>query len=226
MAESDQNGLGPEEAFPRIRPAWLIGGTAVVIFLGICTLISLCAAVVLIWFSNQMSSREAEATQVAFQSRTEQAVITAAPRLITPTALPTPTMLPPPPTVLFSLPTQIAVLISAPDQAVRTYYQLVSQKRYDLTWSLLTDAFKQKFNCCAPNYNYSDYVSWWDSVNHVEFGDVRTVSQSGERAVVYTELYYVMNTSARSSLVGDPYIELVYDSTTDNWRFNDKRSTP
>lgn len=145
-----------------------------------------------------------------------------------PTRLPLAGTLPPPPLPL-GLPTQIGVsngsTSSTPDQAVRDYYALVSQGRYDLGWSMLSDAFKQKFNCCAPNYNYADYVKWWDSVNTVEFGNVKTVSQNGDRAVVYAELYYVMNDGRRSSLVGDPYIALVYNSTLNLWQFDDKRAT-
>ena len=113
-----------------------------------------------------------------------------------------------------------------PDQAVRSYYQFVSQQRYDVTWQMLTDAFKQKFNCCAPNYNYSGYVDWWNSVSTVDFGQVRTVSQTGDRAVVYAELYYVMNTGDRSGMDSAPYIELVYDAASGAWRFDDKRANP
>jgi hypothetical protein len=138
----------------------------------------------------------------------------------------------PPPPLPVAIPTQMSTAnvninpSTTPDQAVKNYYTLVSQGRYDLGWSMLTDAFKQKFNCCAPNYNYTDYVKWWDSVNTVEFGNVKTVSQNGDHAVVYAEFYYVMNTGAKSSLVGDPYIALVYDPTLNTWRFDDKRATP
>lgn len=138
------------------------------------------------------------------------------------------TLLPPPLSIsIATAKTSGLVNISAsttPDQAVRQYYALVSQRRYDLAWSMLNDSFKQKFNCCAPNYNYTDYVNWWNSVSSVEFGNVRTVSQSGDRAVVYVEMIYVMNDGRRSSIVGDPYIELVYDSSLNAWRFNDKRA--
>jgi hypothetical protein len=134
-----------------------------------------------------------------------------------------------PPPLPLAVPTQIGVVNinanSTPDQAVRDYYALVSQGRYDLGWSMLTDVFKQKFNCCAPNYNYTDYVKWWDSVNTVEFGNVKTVSQNGDHAVVYAEFYYLMNDGRRSSLVGDPYIALVYDTSLNTWRFDDKRAT-
>jgi hypothetical protein len=146
-----------------------------------------------------------------------------------PTQLPIVSTLQPPPLALPAA-TPIGVVninaATTPDQAVKDYYTLVSQGRYDLGWSMLTDAFKQKFNCCAPNYNYTGYVQWWDSVSTVEFGDVKTLSQSGDRAVVYAQLFYVMNDGRGSSEVTDPYIELVYNPTLNMWQFDDKRATP
>ena len=179
-------------------------------------------------------------------SRTEVANLpTATAELITPTAsistrtlIPlagTPTQLPlistlQPPPLPVSAPTQIGVsnvnTSTTPDQAVKNYYALVSEGRYDLGWSMLSDAFKQKFNCCAPNYNYTDYVKWWDSVNTVEIRNVKTVSQSGDKAVVYVEFAYVMNDGRRSALIGDPYIALVYNPTLNIWQFDDKRASP
>ena len=143
-----------------------------------------------------------------------------------PTQLPLMSTLQPPPLPI-TIATQNGAITTntAPDQAVKNYYALVSQGRYDLGWSMLTDAFKQKFNCCAPNYNYTDYVKWWDSVNTVEFRTMKTVSQNGDHAIVYVEFSYVMNDGRRSALVGDPYIALVYDSTLNTWRFDDKRAT-
>ena len=157
-----------------------------------------------------------------------QATRTPIPLNGTPTQLPLISTLQPPPLPL-PLGTSVGVAnvntSSTPDQAVKDYYTLVSQGRYDLGWSMLTDAFKQKFNCCAPNYNYTGYVQWWDSVNTVEIRNVKTVSQSGDHAVVYVEFSYVMNDGRHSALVGDPYIALVYDSTLNMWRFDDKRAT-
>ena len=111
----------------------------------------------------------------------------------------------------------------APSQAVIDYYNLVSEGRYDQSWALLTDRFKQIFNCCAPNYNYSEYVAWWDSVDFVEFGAVRTVSQQGDRAVVFAELSYHMQAGGVSR-DRDAYIEVVFDGGA--WRFDNKGSSP
>jgi hypothetical protein len=107
---------------------------------------------------------------------------------------------------------------------VRDYYALVSQGRYDESWPLLSDAFKQTFNCCAPNYNYDGYRAWWDSVDFVDFGQVRTVSQSGGRAVVYAELRYHMHAGGVSE-DREPYIILVYDPARGQWLFDDKGLT-
>lgn len=110
---------------------------------------------------------------------------------------------------------------SDPAQAVITYYSLVSESRYDLSWSLLTDGFKQIFNCCAPNYNYSGYTEWWDSVDFVAFGDVYTVSQHDDRAIVYADLRYHM-VEGGVSQDQQPYIEMVYDPARNAWLFANK----
>lgn len=210
----------------QIRPIWLIGGGAALVVLGICALISVAVMVGLIWYSNQITDRAVEATAILYQRQTAQAV-PPSPRATSaasePTSLPIFGTLPPPP-IFSAVPLSTASI--RPDETIRRYYEWVSQGRYDLTWPLLTEAFKQKFNCCAPNYNYAEYVNWWDSVNTVEFGTVTIVSQSGERAVVYAELYYVMNTGAKSSVDRDPYFALIYDPVSGNWRLDDKRGTP
>ncbi len=213
-----------EESERGIRPIWLIGGGAALVTMGLCALFSVLTAVGLIWFSSERSTNTNDSTQAVIVSRTEGAATNVASE----TSI-APSPLPPlntqPPSTAAVLATQ-APSRPPPEQAVRTYYELVSQQRYDLTWALLTDSFKQRFNCCAPNYNYSGYTQWWDSVNYVDFGDVRTVSQNGDRAVVYAELYWVMNTGVRSGISGNPYIEVVYDNASGAWRIDDTRATP
>lgn len=212
------------ERLAQLRPSWLFAGGAMIGVLALCGVVALCGAVVLIWSSTQGTPPTPEPTSITvIQRPTEPPTRTTAPLPASVTPLP----------VVSSpqaLPTAIALVTPnpgsslTPDQAVRNYYQLISEHRYDLTWPLLTEAFKQKFNCCAPNYNYNGYINWWDSVARVEFGSVRTVSQSGNQAVVYAELYYVMHNGARSSLDSDPYIQLIFDATAGIWRFDDKRS--
>ncbi len=121
-------------------------------------------------------------------------------------------------------PTTLPLPASPPDEAVREYYRLVSEKRYESSWPRLSEAFKQIFNCCTPNYDYAGYSAWWDSVERVELGQVRTVSQSGDRAVVYAELFYHMKAGG-TSRDAEPYIELIYDPANGGWLFNNKGTT-
>ena len=110
---------------------------------------------------------------------------------------------------------------SNPADAVVTYYSLVGESRYDQSWSMLTDAFKQIFNCCAPNYNYTGYTDWWNSVDFVEFGDVYIVSQTGDQAVIYADLRYHMLEGGVSQ-DREPYIAMIYDPARNAWLFNNK----
>ena len=122
----------PEEPTPRIRPIWLIGGSALLVVLGGCALLSVAAAALLIWFSSGISSHTATVTpKAAVQNPTP--VITAA----APTPLPGFNTASP-----FVTATSATVFRPPPDQAVRNYYQLVSQQRYDLSWPLLTDSLQ------------------------------------------------------------------------------------
>lgn len=202
-----------------IRPIWLIGGGATLVTLTLCAIIALAFA----GFS-LLSNRPdpSNATQVAVARSTQQNATPVAPTLTPLPAFPTRTPISAP--TAFTIATQSNAARPAPDQAVRTYYDLVSQQRYDVSWNLLTDSFKQRFNCCAPNYNYSGYTEWWDSVDRVEFGTVNTVSQDGDRAVVYAEIYYLMNNGQRSGMSANPYIELRYDASTGSWRIEDTRA--
>lgn len=201
---------------------------AVIAILGMCLLVFALSAGALLWIVSPESSDSTEPPDEPTQSaiiataipddKPTQPLVTAT--VIIPTILPIPSKPASVPTAF--VPT---LQMSSPEQAVRTYYDLVGQGRYDLTWPVLTEGFKQKFNCCAPNYNYTGYTQWWDSVDRVEFGNVQTISQDGNRAVVYVELYYVMNNGERSGIDSMPYITLVYDPALGSWRFEDKRAT-
>ncbi len=64
------------------------------------------------------------------------------------------------------------------------------------------------------------------SVDHVEIGDTRDVSQTGDQAVVYAELLYYMTNGAGPATDNTPYLALVYDATMGRWRLDDKRANP
>lgn len=113
--------------------------------------------------------------------------------------------------------------LESPSQSVVNYYRDITAGNYNATWSQLTDGFKQEFNCCAPDYDYAGYTSWWDMVARVDFGEVRTVEQRGDTALVYAELIYTMEEGG-SFEDSSPYIQLVYSDEQGRWLFEDKRS--
>ncbi len=115
--------------------------------------------------------------------------------------------------------------VESPRQSVVNYYGNITRGNYETAWNQLSDAFKQEFNCCAPDYDYDGYLSWWNTVERVDFGDVRLVEQDGARAVVYAELIYTME-EGDSFEDSDPYIELRYDRVQGRWLFEDKRTDP
>ena len=130
------------------------------------------------------------------------------------------------PTASASIPTAVLSSIS-PEQAVRDYYALINQRQYKITWSRLSDHFKDKFNCCTPEgyYDFDEYVRWWDSVARVDIGETRIIEQSGSTATVFAQLSYLMHSGNRITDY-KPYIQLVLDPTTHTWLFYDKGPSP
>ncbi len=187
-----------------------------------CSLLLACGMVSLVAFNllnpnpQSVPTRSVQnLTRVALASATPNRNATGTPDSAIPTLLPT---LPPPQLPATTGPS------TAPEQAVREYYALVSDKQFDSSWGFLSDDFKRIFNCCAPNYDYQGYIDWWNTVDRVEFGQLRTVSQNGDRAVVYAELRYRMKAGGVSN-DREPYIELIFDSLSNRWLFDDKGPT-
>jgi len=202
------------QTIPKIRPIWIAIASAVLVF---CGGIAICTAVLGIGMNVILSPRVPPTALTTLRQPTAQVMIspTAAVTLAsTPSQIPMPNA-----TSVGSVPIPLPANAADPASAVRTYYQWVDANRYDLTWPMLSNRFKDLFNCCVPNYNYTGYVDWWDSVDRVETVDVRTVQQSGDRAIVYMELRYWMKAGGQS--VDRGYIHLVYDPVS-GWLFDNK----
>lgn len=205
----------------KIKPLWVLIGIGVATF---CAVAAICVAVIGVSLNLVMSSG-GSATSQAQVNATSTPIVTRTPfptfAIITagaPTQIPLPGL-------PFSTPASnnpVSGTTADPADTVRTYYQLVDQHRYDVTWAMLSGHFKDKFNCCLPNYNYAEYVDWWNSVDQIELADVHTVQQSGSQAAVYMELHYHMKAGGVST--DRAYIHLVYDPTV-GWRFDDKTDT-
>jgi hypothetical protein len=217
----------PTQVTPKIKikPVWVIIGIGVVSF---CAVAAICVAVIGVSLNLIMSPHSAATSQARLDGTLTPVVTrTAFPTFVITTAS-APTQIPLPGVVSPLFPTPInnvpvsGINTGDPADTVRAYYQLVDQNRYDLTWAMLSDIFKDKFNCCAPNYNYAGYLDWWNSVDQIELTDVHTVQQNGSLAAVYMELHYHMKAGGVS--VDRAYIHLTYDPVL-GWLFDDKTDT-
>ena len=73
---------------------------------------------------------------------------------------------------------------------VRSYFDAVAARDYEVSWSQLTPEFQQG---TAVSYDY--YSDFWDD-NDVEIGDVELVDANAERALVNAAIFWNGNDSA------------------------------
>ena len=149
---------------------------------------------------------------------------TQTPLLPTPTlSLPTPTLelasatpapLPPPPAGATAAPVWYP---NYADQFIRYYYQNINARSYNLTWSLLTDAFKYNVNGPARG-GYQGYVDFWNTVSRVDISSVVITGQSSGTATVTVAMtYHYFNGNVVS--VNQPF-NLLFDAGRNTWMFH------
>jgi hypothetical protein len=208
----------------QLPPLWIAIGAGLIT---VCAGVALCTAIFGVGMTAILSPKNPPTVEAVIDRTptTIAATSTVSVTLAsTPTQIPLPgAVLPPPPlqsTPINNFP--VSAIFADPAEAVRSYYQWIDANRYDLTWPLLSEGFKQTFNCCAPNYNYSGYVDWWDSVDRIEAVDVHTVTQDNASAVVFMELHYWMKAGGQS--VDRAYMHLIRDPVA-GWLFDNKTDT-
>jgi hypothetical protein len=104
-----------------------------------------------------------------------------------------------------------------PEQFIRDYYSNLNSRNYDAAWKGLSSDFQ------GISGSFSDYSEWWDSVDEIELGSARLVSQDGNQAIVDANLTYVMKTGARSE-DGRGRIYLAWNSDKSNWEMTKKKA--
>jgi hypothetical protein len=85
-------------------------------------------------------------------------------------------------------PTAKAESKATPEKAIEDYYQLINERQYGNAWSVLT----RRFQDIEPDNNYKNFEGWWDSVDSVKIDSVKLLEKSDARAIVYTDLRYLM----------------------------------
>jgi serine/threonine protein kinase len=187
---------------PRDRRDLLIMGVLALFALGI-----LCSFGMFVLYRWQGAEQAALHNRQTFESMLATGVVSMTPAPDTPLTptlpppggtpvsviptIPSPTLpLPPsmstPPPANLPGPTP-AVYMFTPDQIIRVYYDAINQRNYDLSWSILSDHFKKKYNSTG----FGPYVAWWDTVAEMEILqlDIRE-QQDDSSAVIFVGLRY------------------------------------
>lgn len=98
----------------------------------------------------------------------------------------------------------------SPIEFIKKYYSNINNRNYNLTWQQF--ALQRRAN---PK-SFQAYLSWWNSVQNTEIEQTKIIKQNNDRAIVYTELNYLMKTGTiyrnRKSK-----IYLTWDSKSKNW---------
>ena len=98
----------------------------------------------------------------------------------------------------------------SPIEFIKKYYLNINNTNYNLTWQQFTPQRR------ASSRSFQAYLSWWNSVQNTEIEQIEILEQNNDRAIVYTELNYFMNTGTiyrkRKSK-----IHLVWDSKSNIW---------
>lgn len=103
-------------------------------------------------------------------------------------------------------------------EMISNHYITLNNRQYRETWNNLSPNF-QKLS--GSSNAYGDYAEWWNSVERIEIGEVRTVRQNANQAIVDAELNYIMKTGRN---VNDQKnrIYLIWDNTSGKWLINQK----
>jgi hypothetical protein len=88
-----------------------------------------------------------------------------------------------------------ALEVSAPEQALRAYYDAINQRQYAHTWLMLAPQFKQARFCCEADgsYQFSRYRTWWELVATVKILDTHIHERQPDAAVVQATVRYTMH---------------------------------
>lgn len=107
--------------------------------------------------------------------------------------------------------------IQDPAAFIRWYFAAVSQNRnyQDLWNNYLTSSFK---TVVSPG-GYSEYVTWWDSVQSVDVNSVNVIQNDGTHAVVRVNVTFTMKDGRLIPNQEYDY-DLLYDAARQTWMFD------
>jgi serine/threonine-protein kinase len=109
---------------------------------------------------------------------------------------------------------------SSPTDFVQNYYNGISNKNLQKTWSQFTPALRN--NRRLHPKGFDSYFGWWDGqVDQVEVNQVNLVEQNDSSAIVDARLNYLLRNGKQSS--AKVRFTLVWDENSNQWLINDAR---
>lgn len=111
--------------------------------------------------------------------------------------------------------------VSAPEQAVRAYFDALRARQYDQAWAQLS------FNYQLSRYNGSrtEFENFWNQVISISLGNVILQFRDENAAAVTIEAAYERE-GQPVELDPAPYVALTRDPLTKAWLIDDKRAGP
>jgi len=127
---------------------------------------------------------------------------------------PQPTQTSLPPTVIYNTPTP---QIPSPTDFAISYWQNVSDGRYEVSWAQLSPRFRQVMH----NNEYTNYVQGYQQINlcSIVVSDVNLIHQDLYSAVVAAHFTYYTRAQCNSSEYNFE-MWLVYDGASNLWLFD------
>jgi hypothetical protein len=99
----------------------------------------------------------------------------------------------------------------SPEQLITDYFNAINNRQYELAWSMLSDKFQ-------ANYTYSEYTSWWKTLENVEVISITIKSQNNSEVYIYVEAYYYYKSGDKTT--GHTTYKLVKNETGNSWLFD------
>lgn len=99
----------------------------------------------------------------------------------------------------------------SPEQFIRDYFSTINNHQYELAWSMLSKKFQ-------ANHTYSEYTSWWNTVEKVKVVLIDIKSQNNSEVYIYVEAYYYYKSGDKTT--GHTTYKLVKNETGDSWLFD------
>ena len=93
---------------------------------------------------------------------------------------------------------------------MRSYYDKINGRQYSTTWQQLSPKLQT---------NYSSYTGWWNSVDSVEFGNVKLLNRNQKTAKLEANLTYQMKDGRTDN--ERLRIWMVWDEASGKWLFDE-----